>query len=221
MMRYVAWIAAGALALAAAAPAAAAYQVYTFSGTFNEASCCDGLLGQAFSGTIKFDDARPGNALGPITTYSGGVTLALAFAGNAIALGGSESVVMAAAAYGAPYNGVIAQFEQGSFSFYYLDSSFATASGPALPNGPDYFAATVQPLSLAFDPSTDIGAYAGISYSDGANSFFGGINTLAYAGTEATPAVPEPASWGLMILGFGAVGGAMRYRRPQRSVRFA
>lgn len=32
-------------------------------------------------------------------------------------------------------------------------------------------------------------------------------------------AVPEPASWGLMILGFGAVGSAARYRR--RSTRVA
>lgn len=33
-------------------------------------------------------------------------------------------------------------------------------------------------------------------------------------------AIPEPATWGLMILGFGAVGGAMRARR-KATVRFA
>jgi hypothetical protein len=33
-------------------------------------------------------------------------------------------------------------------------------------------------------------------------------------------AVPEPATWGMMILGFGLVGGAMR-RRPKTTVRFA
>lgn len=33
-----------------------------------------------------------------------------------------------------------------------------------------------------------------------------------------TAAVPEPASWGMMILGFGLIGGAMRARK--RSVRF-
>lgn len=33
-------------------------------------------------------------------------------------------------------------------------------------------------------------------------------------------AVPEPASWGLLILGFGAVGGAMRYRRRRTQVAF-
>ena len=28
-----------------------------------------------------------------------------------------------------------------------------------------------------------------------------------------TAAVPEPATWGMMIVGFGAIGGTMRYRR--------
>jgi hypothetical protein len=32
--------------------------------------------------------------------------------------------------------------------------------------------------------------------------------------------VPEPATWGLMILGFGLVGGAMR-RRQTISLRYA
>ncbi len=31
----------------------------------------------------------------------------------------------------------------------------------------------------------------------------------------ATPAVPEPATWAMMIAGFGLVGGAMRRRRTQ------
>jgi hypothetical protein len=30
---------------------------------------------------------------------------------------------------------------------------------------------------------------------------------------QALPAVPEPASWALMLLGFGAIGAAMRRRR--------
>jgi hypothetical protein len=36
-----------------------------------------------------------------------------------------------------------------------------------------------------------------------------------------TAAVPEPATWAMMIGGFGAVGGAMRYRRRKVSVAFA
>ena len=35
----------------------------------------------------------------------------------------------------------------------------------------------------------------------------------SYAGTLAFAAVPEPATWALMIAGFGVVGGALRQRR--------
>jgi hypothetical protein len=45
------------------------------------------------------------------------------------------------------------------------------------------------------------------------------VNNLTLAQrANATPAVPEPASWAMMIAGFGLVGGAMRRRT---TVRFA
>ena len=34
-------------------------------------------------------------------------------------------------------------------------------------------------------------------------------------------AVPEPATWAMMLAGFGAVGGAMRYRRRKTTASFA
>jgi hypothetical protein len=48
-------------------------------------------------------------------------------------------------------------------------------------------------------------------------------NELMLAATGATNgAVPEPATWLLMILGFGAIGGAMRSRQRQNvTVRYA
>ena len=39
----------------------------------------------------------------------------------------------------------------------------------------------------------------------------------SYAGTLNVAAVPEPASWGMLIAGFGIVGGSMRARRRQAS----
>lgn len=42
------------------------------------------------------------------------------------------------------------------------------------------------------------------------------INNLTITGDTVLPTtgVPEPASWALMIIGFGALGAAMRRRRP-------
>lgn len=40
-----------------------------------------------------------------------------------------------------------------------------------------------------------------------------GMNT-SYQGGIAFAAVPEPATWGMMLMGFGAIGFAMRRRRP-------
>ncbi len=47
-----------------------------------------------------------------------------------------------------------------------------------------------------------------------------GVCDLNFRVTGVTPAVPEPASWALMIGGLGLVGGALR-RGKARTVRFA
>ena len=39
--------------------------------------------------------------------------------------------------------------------------------------------------------------------------------------TVGTPAVPEPATWAMMTLGFGAVGFAMRRKKVSTRIRFA
>ncbi len=52
---------------------------------------------------------------------------------------------------------------------------------------------------------------------------FAGFPTAGYWTARfpiVTPGVPEPATWAMMIVGFGAVGGAMR-RRRSRATNFA
>lgn len=39
-------------------------------------------------------------------------------------------------------------------------------------------------------------------------------------GQVVVPTVPEPGTWAMMLVGFGAVGGAMRYRRRKTAVSF-
>lgn len=55
------------------------------------------------------------------------------------------------------------------------------------------------------------------------NPFFPDQNSTLVISQQAAAAVPEPATWALMLLGFGFVGGAMRTakRRQKVTVSFA
>ena len=65
---------------------------------------------------------------------------------------------------------------------------------------------TPQPWIASFDQTTTLHLHAG----DGSP-----IDNVGGVSLRIT-AVPEPASWALMILGFGAVGAALRSRRVRR-----
>ena len=43
---------------------------------------------------------------------------------------------------------------------------------------------------------------------------FTGSARLAHSGEQFVASVPEPASWALMLLGFGGLGAMLRARRP-------
>jgi len=80
------------------------------------------------------------------------------------------------------------------------------------------------------DPSPNGGWFADFLYSLGQYQFLGSVSGGAYnldvvgsdsprlvavqvSGNNVPPGVPEPASWGLMLAGFGLIGGALRARR--------
>ncbi|QKR98547.1 PEP-CTERM sorting domain-containing protein [Sphingomonas sp. CL5.1] len=67
----------------------------------------------------------------------------------------------------------------------------------------------------------DSGTLASFTTDQFRLSAVSGDQYYAISGFQAfTTGVPEPATWALMILGFGAVGGMMR-RRGKATVRFA
>jgi hypothetical protein len=44
----------------------------------------------------------------------------------------------------------------------------------------------------------------------------------AYGGSATfTPSVPEPATWGMMLIGLGGLGATMRHRRRQSKIAYA
>jgi len=79
--------------------------------------------------------------------------------------------------------------------------------------------------SLAYTfVSTSLFGMVGFDGTLDMNSLIGGSAKLTYDYTpNAAGAVPEPASWAMMMLGIGAIGGAMRRRRAPvtATVRYA
>ncbi|QDZ08169.1 PEP-CTERM sorting domain-containing protein [Sphingomonas panacisoli] len=69
------------------------------------------------------------------------------------------------------------------------------------------------------------GANFGFRWTDlnsGGNDHGLAVDNFSLKSTLATGAVPEPATWGMIILGFGAMAGAVRRRgRVAQRVRFA
>lgn len=74
--------------------------------------------------------------------------------------------------------------------------------------GTDLYTQSVHFTRGAFSKS---GSYSSNYVTNGAGF------TLAIAGTPDAATVPEPAAWALMIIGFGAIGGASRVRRVRDS----
>lgn len=84
---------------------------------------------------------------------------------------------------------------------------------------------SANPVTLTYGATTDPGSYAryAVTSSTGIGSFtfsgFAAGNTSIdnlVATTNVGSAVPEPATWGMMLAGFGAVGVALRRRRSVR-----
>ena len=211
-------LAAGALALMAVAGSAQAAPTITFNGG-------SGTLPTAASVFQNFDSVAPGSAL------VGGT--------NAYALG-SSSFIGARPAYGST----------GNFASVLSGGTYSVAFGPA--NLFSFVLGsldTFNTLLLSFSDGTST-LYTGGQITGGTTSMVdsgsqtdtttnGVVSYTAAPGQQIIGAtfastgnsfefdnlasgVPEPAAWGMMILGFALVGGALR-RRPSTAtkVRFA
>lgn len=84
----------------------------------------------------------------------------------------------------------------------------------------DFTGVTLTSSSAGFEPIATFDSdniflnFAGIDSTVGQTASF---NVLF---APAVSAVPEPASWAMMLIGFGAVGLSMRYRRRKVSVSY-
>lgn len=100
------------------------------------------------------------------------------------------------------------------FTLTYADSTTQSFTGGALiaasANGNQ--SSPITNGRLTFTNNTN--AITGLSLSSSRNS-------LEVDNFASISAVPEPATWGMMLIGFGAIGASMRRRRAAGVVRFA
>jgi hypothetical protein len=80
----------------------------------------------------------------------------------------------------------------------------------------DFAVTTLDRPNMAFFGATSDTGFTSITLNAGSSSVFFNFDNLTLAtAIPAAAGVPEPASWAMMLGGFGLVGGAMRRRRAQ------
>lgn len=139
--------------------------------------------------------------------------------------------------------GAVFHNEPGSFTnvfnFFVFDDSLANSSfTTSILGGNDIdftsiFLDSASFTQTGFDPGAEQWELSPVSIGAGwhkitaKGSVVGSSQDGSYAGTLNVvnqPAVPEPSTWAMMLVGFGAVGGAMRRRKaatPKVNFSFA
>lgn len=103
-----------------------------------------------------------------------------------------------------------ASYTAGVFGAYRVDGPFTfyTASN---------FGGFDSPLNIYFSDQLFTGTTAAPVFRLGTFALDSGSITIS----AVTSSVPEPATWGLMIVGFGMIGAASRRRRVKTTVTYA
>ncbi|MBB3348836.1 PEPxxWA-CTERM sorting domain-containing protein [Sphingomonas sp. BK069] len=201
-----------ALALGLSATPAMAAPIIDFTGGF----------GGPVAGTTvfqTFDSLKAGSSIGTFANVydvnsDKGARPAFGSTGNFAAVlgGGTYSVSFGPTDVFAFVLGSLDRYNQLTLKF--ADSTSRVYNGGEIVGGESYAAGNQAAASSNGTVSYTVNggpAIIGAVFKSDTNSFE--FDNLATGG----PAVPEPATWGMMILGFGAIGAAMRRRRERNA----
>jgi hypothetical protein len=103
-----------------------------------------------------------------------------------------------------PLNGQQDAFETGSLVFTFSDGSTSTQALAG--NGNNQFGVTGD-AGVGISSVTFVSAGTGLGVES--------LRQLRLGGVAIASAVPEPGTWAMMLVGFGAVGHSMRSRRSK------
>ena len=202
-----------AFALIAAAPAQATVVVLNYSGAIEYSASYGGptnavyAIGTPFSGTLTYDT-------GAIPSYNDGTTATYYGSFGSLSLTiGSFSAIEDSYLNGfirhTPLTEILAYGDVLSIS---TPNPFINGHNFPVQWGLDYNDMTRTAMSSPLLPAQYPNSPPGFVrfYIGDNNGFSTGFANLTAA------AVPEPATWAIMILGFGAIGAAIRSKRRQK-----
>lgn len=176
--------------------------------TLSSAGLDGGTVATLTGGTVYTTD-RPFADM-PEGTIVGGTFLAAGpLAGQPARLSFGSALSYLSFLWGSPdtYNRLTVFTNQGSYDYTVDSLDFAVRDGNQAFSQYVQFAASageaITGVSFTNEPARDAFESANFNY------------------TLATAAVPEPATWAMMLLGFAMIGAAARYRRRGVAVTYA
>lgn len=182
------------------------------NGDFDTIGSTSAVTYNASAGTISVTDNYSSNALIAPTAYLGN---------KSAAFGGTFSFQLASATVDGPAYSPLALFGAG----LRLYAAFASPPAPTLTNyvvtlTGNQFRVGGDPFATQGTVATDAQLQAVLAsldrvaiqadWQNGADLVT--LDNVVLAGPNVGGAVPEPATWAMMVAGFGLVGGAMRTR---------
>jgi hypothetical protein len=212
-----------AVALAALSPAVASAAT-TFVPSPTSTNFQFGYQNNASSGSVVFDASElktSGCSIGGTSCFEAGSFLGAYFAPADGNYQGADLLASEVTLHPGPQEQLIGlQFVAPTAGTYRFTGAVRAADAPS-GDGVTFFTATGSG-SLGVRPATEPFSFSQTLAAGGTSRFLIGNNGNYSFDTTglslSVAAVPEPATWAMMIGGFGMVGGAMRSARRRQKV---